>query len=244
MAEVDLERLAEAYVFRLDRAAPTRVAIMLESAQIDRSSLVVDVGGGRGAQAAMCAAKGIEVLVVDPSPGMIQHAVSKRLMAVVGVGEALPLGSAMSDLVYFHLSIHHGDWQAMLDEAWRVVRPGGVVWVWTMADDHHRSSYLARWFPSVEAIDRQRFPAVADLAGHLAALGGGPEVIEHREVVERLAEDFVAAVEAGYVSTLHLVSPQEIEEGLARFRREHPGRSEMVTYQLGFAAVSARRPST
>ena len=176
------------------------------------------------------------------SRSMVRHAMSQGVRAVVGIGESLPLESATTDLVYFHLSIHHGDWRAMLDEAWRVIRSGGVIWVWTMSDEHHRSSFLAEWFPSVAAIDEERFPPVTDLEEYLKSFGGFPTTVKHCDMVERPARSWIAAVEPGFLSTLHLISQREIEEGLDRFRRAYPNESQRVTYQLRLSGVWSKRP--
>jgi hypothetical protein len=146
--------------------------------------------------------------------------------------------------VYFHASVHYGGWRGMLGEAARVVEPGGVVWVWTFAPGHFRASYLAEWFPSVPRIDEARFPDPEALLGHLAGCGlerGGTE--RAREAVVRRAGDWVAGVQAGFVSTLHLIDPAEIEAGLDRFRAAHPDPSEEIRYTLEQEAVWARKPS-
>jgi len=242
MAEVDLTRLADAYRFRSDDGG-NEIAAMLSVCSIGADSHVVDVGGGRGAQAASARTLGARVTVIDPSMSMLRHAVARStgLGAVQGVGEALPLAPSSADLVYFHLSIHHGDWKAMLDEAWRVARPGGYVWVWSMSDDHHRASVLAKWFPRVAALDEARFPKIQAMSEHLAGLGGSVTTIERQESMARTAADWIEAVEAGYVSTLHLLSDEEVAGGLERFRVAHPDLAEVITYQLRYAGVSLQR---
>jgi hypothetical protein len=114
--------------------------------------------------------------------------------------------------------------------------------------DHHRASVLAKWFPSVAAIDEARFPKIQAMSAHLAGLadladhGGNPMTIERREWMNRTAAEWIQAVEAGYVSTLHLLSDDEVAAGLGRFRKAHPDLSEVITYQLRYAGVSLQRP--
>lgn len=243
MVEVDLERLAAAYHLRSERGATERMAPVMEFAALGRGDLAVDVGGGRGAQAhAIAAATRSLVVVVDPSPAMVAEASRRGAVVVLGRGESLPFADASAGLVLFHLSIHHGDWRRMLDEAWRVVRPGGVVWVWTMAPDHLRRSQLARWFPRVGEIDAARFPAIDDLERRIAHHDGVPHRSAVSERVERTAAEWVAAVEAGFVSTLHLLEPAEIEQGIARFTAEHPDATAVVSYDIELTAVWSRRP--
>jgi len=244
MADVDLTRLAVAYDHRSDHGTSERVTSMLDQCAIGPGSHVVDVGGGRGAQATAARLRGAEVTLIDPAMKMLQYAAARAngVAVVQGVGEALPLASASADLVHFHLSIHHGDWRTMLDEAWRVVRPGGFVWVWTMADAHHRASLLAQWFSRVADIDERRFPPVQAIVDHLTDLGGTATTMEVIHSKTRSVADWIDAVEAGFVSTLHLLTPSELDDGLRRFRVAHPDPSEEITYEVQFAGVALSRP--
>ena len=112
-----------------------------------------------------------------------------------------------------------------------------------MAPGYHRSSHLAKWFPRVGRIDSDRFPEPAALAHRMRLLGGVPHEQVGRHSIERTAGDWCAAVEAGFVSTLHLLEPEEIEAGLAAFREQHPDPDEIINYQLEFHAVWTTRAS-
>jgi len=95
------------------------------------AGLLVDVAGGTGSVAAALMSLGHEVLVADASAGMLRHAV-RRLPGRVVRADArrLPLtdGSAVAVSVVWllHLMEQH-DADAVLAEAARVLRPGGVL---------------------------------------------------------------------------------------------------------------------
>lgn len=241
---VDLERLAGAYGHRREGDAAVRAAVAADAAALSGGDLAVDVGGGEGRHAAVFASRGARTLVVDRSRDMARAAAGNGIPAVVGDGAALPVAAGVARLVYFHLSLHHGDPERWLSEAARVVRPGGVVWVWTLAPEHLRASFLARWFPRVGEIDAARFPEPGDLVAALTRLGlaaaPGPSSVE---TVTRSAGSWVAAVEAGFVSTLHLLDADEMSAGLAAFADAHPDPAEEIDYELRFRAVQATRPS-
>ncbi len=202
----------------------------------------VDVGGGTGAHAACWAGAGYRALVVDPSPGMLRRAAGRPgVVAVGGRAQALPLAARSMALVFFHLSIHYGRWERALDEAMRVLRPGGECWVWTLGGEHHRSSFLARWFPSVAAIDAARFPDPDALAARLAAGGGTVTRGREVEVRERTAGEWLDAVAAGFVSTLQLIPPDEFRAGRERFAAAYPDPAEMVRYRLDFDWLRTRK---
>jgi len=183
-------------------------------------------------------------VLVDPSRAMTQEAVRRSLFVVRAAAEALPFSDGAFGLVYFHLSIHHADWRRALAEAARVLRSNGEVWIWTLGAEHHRTSFLARWFPSVVAIDTARFPEPATLIDSLGDAGLELRTIDREEeVVQRRAGDWQAAVEAGFISTLQLLEPSELSQGLASFRRAHPDPDEMLSYRLRYSLIVGRRAS-
>ena len=244
MVEIDLDRLAVGYAHRRtsDRARG-RAAAAAASAGLGPGSVALDVGGGRGDHAEVLAAGGARAVVVDRSPAMARAARDRGLPAVVGDGRCLPLGEATADLVYFNLSLHYGGWDLMLAEAARVLRPGGMVAAWTFSREHFRHSLLARWFPSVVPIDEARFPDPDLLCARMWALGLEQVTqVTETETVSRRAGDWEAAVRAGFISTLQLVDPAEVEAGLGRFGEEHPDPDEVLHYRLWFRGVSGRKP--
>lgn len=93
--------------------------------------LLLEVAGGTGSVGAALAAAGREVLVLDASAGMLRHAV-RRLPGRVVRADArrlpLPDGAvpAVSVVWLLHL-LPVADADAVLGEAARVLRPGGVL---------------------------------------------------------------------------------------------------------------------
>jgi len=246
MADIDLEALAAGYQHRT--ASPEsaeRAGDAADAADLGPGSVTIDVGGGRGAHSGVFAGRGGLAIVIDRSTAMVDLANSvPGVSAVVGEASRLPVGNGCADLVYFHLSIHYRDWRGLLDEAMRVCRPGGMVWVWTFDKAQVRSSFLARWFPSVAPIDEARFPEPEAIAARLSESGyGDVSLTESGETVTRTAGNWRAAVEAGFVSTLQMLPPGELADGLERFTAEHPDPSEKIVYHLAYRSVSGSRPS-
>ncbi|MEX2323834.1 MAG: methyltransferase domain-containing protein [Acidimicrobiia bacterium] len=242
-SEVDLGRLAAAYDHRVEAGAVRRAGIAADTTGLGSGATVVDVGGGRGVHAVVFTERGARAVVVDPSPAMVLASHRRGVVGVVARGESLPIADGVVDLVYFHLSIHHGAWPDMLAEAARVAGSRGRIWVWTFPDTYHENSYLARWFPSVAAIDAARFPPVEGLRTGLADLGlVVAPTVAHHDRISRPAGAWMAAVRAGFVSTLHLVPPDEIEAGLVAFGSRHPDPSESIEYDLPYLGLHAEGP--
>ena len=66
------------------------------------------------------------------------------------------------------------------------------------------------------------------------------------EFVQRSASDWEAAVRAGFVSTIQLLSPAELARGLAAFRTAYPDGRQRVDYELKWNSIRGRmgRPRT
>ena len=236
MAEVDLTALARGYHHR--PPSPASLDRARQSGELLRvPAIILDAGGGPGHHAAVWASQGHVPIVLDPGEEMVRQASERGIAVVQAVAQAMPIRDGRFDLVWFHLSIHYGDWQRAADEALRVARPGGRIEIWTLAADHHDRSMLARWFPSVTAIDDARFPDGAEVEDYLATHAA--DVTRSHVVEERIrtAGEWEEAVRAGFVSTLQFIDEAELRSGLARFRRAHPEASERIVYELRFDRI-------
>jgi len=98
--------------------------------------VIIDVGGGTGRYAHRLADLGYAVQLVDPISGHVQQAqqwpsASGQLQATLGDARALPVASESAGAVLelgplYHL-LESADRALCLREAYRVLRPGGVV---------------------------------------------------------------------------------------------------------------------
>jgi hypothetical protein len=238
MCEVDLDRLASAYRFRpaskasLDRAARA-------GARLTPAARILDVGGGPGNHSSVWAGQGHHPIVLDPSPAMVATACSRHIDAVAGRAQAMPFRSRSFALVWFHLSIHYDDWRAALDEALRVADDAGRVEVWTLGEDHHSQSILAQWFPSVGVIDARRFPDPRQIEAYLANRRPMVAATHPHETVVRPVGAWLHAVEAGFVSTLHMLTDSERLAGIEAIRMAYSDPAEEISYELRFTRITA-----
>ena len=134
---------------------------------------LLELGGGSGGMAAATATRfpDVRVTVTDVDPTMVQTA-SKRLR---GPGKvrveladvtALPYADNSFDYVASYLMLHHIiDWHRALDEAARVLRPGGTLVGYDLIETR-----LARW---IHWADRSphRLITADELAPALAQTG-------------------------------------------------------------------------
>ena len=240
--QIDLDDLAAAYSHRPASAAGVaRAQRAGESVGLTPGDVALDIGGGRGRHAAAWLETGAVPLVIDPASGMTREAASvPGVVPVRAAAQALPLRDQCARLAYFHLSIHYGDWRRSLREVRRVVASGGECWIWTMDEQHHRDSFLARWFPSVGDIDAARFPDPSAVASFLESVGGRVTTGKEVETKTRPVAEWRAAVVARFVSTLQLIPADEFAKGLAAFDAVYPDPTASVEYLLTFDWIRAR----
>ena len=238
MSDVDLDRLAEAYVHR----PPSDTSI--ERAEhagllLAPGARVLDVGGGPGNHSAVWQQQGHHPVVLDPSMTMLIGARDRELTGVRATAQAMPFQSRSFALIWFHLSIHYGDWEASVHEALRVVDDGGRIEIWTLGADHYERSFLTSWFPSIAVIDAGRFPDPGLLTGYLGDRVKSVSVTHPIETVAKTAGAWIPAIEAGFVSTLQLLSNEERDRGIQAIRRRYSDPAEQIVYELRFTRIVA-----
>lgn len=240
MREVDLGRLAGAYRHRPASATSLRRAERAGSRSA-AGAWILDIGGGPGNHAAVWAGQGHHAVVLDPSPLMLASVRDLGLLRVRGQAQTLPFQSGRFTLAWFHLSIHYGDWKVAIDEAVRVLDRHGRIEIWTLGSDHHTQSLLARWFPSIAVIDADRFPDPDDLRTYLESRVATVTVSRPHESVVRSAGSWIRAIEAGFVSTLQLLSDEERSRGIEAIRAAYPDPEEETSYELHFTRIVGDR---
>ena len=132
----EASRLATGW-FRLEQAR-TQELILRYLAPAPGS--IIDAGGGSGVYACWLASLGYQVHLVDPVPKHVEQAQAASseqpghslASAVVGDARHLPQADRSADAVLLLGPLYHlvekDDRIACLREAYRVLRPGGLVW--------------------------------------------------------------------------------------------------------------------
>jgi ubiquinone/menaquinone biosynthesis C-methylase UbiE len=199
---------------------------------------VLDVGCGTGRVAAALHERGSRVWGVEPSPEMAARARERGVNVKVARAEQLPFKEGWFERAVLWLVAHLVDRPAVFAELARVLSPDGRIAIATFDPAHFERYYLNRLFPSLERIDRERFPEPPALVGELEAAGFAARLIPLSQRAEIARDEALERIRGRFISTLRLLDDAEFEQGLARAERELP---ERVGYELEWAVVVATR---
>jgi ubiquinone/menaquinone biosynthesis C-methylase UbiE len=201
---------------------------------------VLDVGCGTGRMAHELARRGAKVWGVDPSPEMLAEArarAGRRIGFKLGRAEALPFRDGWFDRAVLRLAVHLVDRAPAFSELVRVLRPCGRAVIATFRPEHFDRIWLARFFPSLKAIDLERFATPPVLLAELAAAGFADVRMRPLSQLARIGRDeALERLRGRYISTLSLVSDDEYRAGLARAEQEL---AEETVYGLEWAIIVA-----
>jgi ubiquinone/menaquinone biosynthesis C-methylase UbiE len=202
--------------------------LALERTTVSAGQRVLDIGAGTGALALQAAALGARVTAIDLAPKMVDR-LAERLApypeskAMVMDGQALAFEDGTFDAAFAIMSATlFPNWAAGLDEAVRVVRPGG--WIGIV---HWASPYGADTFTILlRALNRLPLPADSHNA---------PEITVLRSVDEFRAAFEARKCEVVVVELLDapspLPSPEEFMDALDPIYRIFPTYGSLDEHQ-------------
>ena len=134
---------------------------------------MLDIGCGTGRAAEALAARGSRVWGVEPEPEMAALAQERVSTVKVAPAERLPFKDGWFERALMWLVVHLVDRPRAFAEAARVLGPDGRLAIGTFHPEHFERYWLKRFFPSLEAIDKARFPTPDELRAELEEAGFG-----------------------------------------------------------------------
>ena len=190
--------------------------------------------------AALAERAAAKVWAVDPSESMLDLA-RMRVPTSVGLklarAEALPFRDGWFERAVGRLVVHLVERPRAFEELRRVLVRDGRLSLATFAPSHFDDFWLSRWFPSLERVDRARFPDPAALVDELEAAGFASvrvERLDQRHELDR--ETALARIRGRHISTFDLLDADEVAAGTERAERELGDRVEV---RLAWALVVA-----
>lgn len=218
----DYNDLAQDYA-QHRRAEPIVVAALIAGGAVGRATRVLEVGCGTGNYiGAIAAETGCSANGVDVSTEMLAFA-RQRCPGVAlreCPAERLAATDGAFDFVYSVDAIHHfASTREFFREAARVLAPGARIATVTHSAELLRAgAVLSRYFPETIEANIARYPPLSQLKDEMASAKFA-EIDD--QVVTFEAEITDAEMYASKAnSTLHLISDEAFERGMARLRRD------------------------
>jgi len=144
--------------------------------------------------------------------------------------DALPFRDGWFDAAVAWLVVHLVERPAALAELRRVLRPGGRLAVVSFDPAHFSGFWLNAFFPSLEAIDRARFPDGETLTRELfAADFDDVRLLSVSQQASLDRESALRRIHGRHISTFDLLDEDEVARGAELAERELPA---VVEYRI------------
>ncbi len=201
---------------------------------------MLDIGCGTGRFLARLA-EIAKAWGVDASPEMLEVARTRAGGAGLKLGSAeeLPFKDGWFERATMWLVAHLVDRPRAFADAHRVLAGDGRFAVATFDPSYFDEFWLNELFPSMEAVDRERFPTASELEAELRDVGFDVRLLRLSQRGSLARADALERIRGKHISTFDLISGEEYEAGLAHAERELPDRVDYRVEWLVAVAVRA-----
>lgn len=202
---------------------------------------VVDLGAGTGKLTRALAARGVEVIAIEPIGEMRAQlaAALPEVRAVAGTAEAIPLPDASVDAITVAQAWHWVDPERATAEAARVLRPGGTLGlIWNRRDER------VEWMQRLSAVMGSAEAEVMDMEAVEIGPPFGPTETFVAEWYRPMDVDMLVEMAASrsYVITATPRRRREILDGIRVLVENEPGLGHEFDFPYRTYCFKAKLP--
>jgi SAM-dependent methyltransferase len=220
---------------------PEMVHQILQGVNLNRDSLVLDVGCGTGNNTILFTkATNAKVTGLDISYGMLEKASEKdkQIPLVQSPADALPFASETFQFVFMTEVIHHlPDPGSSIQDIHRVLGTDGSLCVVTQSHKQIDGRMTSRFFPASARVDKERYPDTDVIEEFMLKSGfdrTSPKEYQFRPT--QLGEEYLNTARNRGYSMLHKISQEDYEHGLQALEAAFAS-GETLTYSAGYTFV-------
>ena len=190
------------------------------------ASAILDFGCGTGNYLdSIQRSFGCRCCGVEPSDGMRAIAAEKNNALDVRKGDhrEIPFDAETFDFAFMTDVIHHvPELDLMFSEIWRVLKTGGFLCVVTESHEQIQARFYNRYFPSLAANEKQRYPKIQTVVNTAVKCGFSHEDTEVFSASSRksITEQFLTNVEEKNYSMFRLLDELEYVDGLSQLKAD------------------------
>ncbi|HCB02010.1 MAG TPA: hypothetical protein DEP19_06470 [Anaerolineae bacterium] len=238
---LNYDKIAQRYNQRYSKPQHwERGQALFELAKQINAKTILEVGSGTGYWLNLLSPLTKHVYGLDYSMGMLTQAKGQAapLKLIRGTATNLPLKKEAFDFIYCVDAIHHfGNHQAFIQEAYRLLKPNGVLAV--IGHDPHADGshywYIYNYFDKVYDTDLRRYPSGTAILKMMNASGFkniSANIVEHIQnlhVGEAVLKDPFLKHDA--TSQLALLNEEQYQAGIEKIKQDITNTKGQVVFR-------------
>lgn len=183
---------------------------------------ILDIGCGTGKYGEMMKARGHQVVGIDKSDSQVCQA-KLLIEAYLADATRIPFDNHTFDICTMIMMIQQlskEDRIKAFREAYRVLRPNGLLIIKTCSHEDLQYRSTAEYFPKTLKIDKERYPSIDELKKELSIFS--KIEIEHTSLtIKKSKEKYLDRFKNQGTSNLSFLTDLELEEGILKFEEDY-----------------------
>lgn len=195
----------------------------------------LDIGCGTGNYTCKLQKRGFKFIGIDPSGKMLDIAKSRnpKIDWRTGTAENTGLSDQSVDGIIATLTVHHWrDLEKAFAELFRIIKPGGLIVIFTSTPRQMKGYWLNHYFPKMLQDSIDQMPAYEDVECTMSSAGFKIKSTEKYFIQPDLQDKFLYCgkhdpelyfnenIRQGISSFSALANREEVERGLTRLRQD------------------------